>query len=140
MNDYRSIKISRLAETHRIKGEYLVPELTAQRHFESVAWIEGKLAKGDPAKTVVITHHAPSGESVPMRHKTDLLSAAYASDLGHLMGKAGLWIHGHIHSSVDYELKDNGGITRVVSNPRGYMHKNGGFQNSSFKMDFILEV
>lgn len=140
MNDYRSIKISRTAETHYTTGQNLTPELTALRHRGSVAWLEGKLAKGDPAKTVVISHHAPSAESVPLRYKTDLLSAAYASDLGHLIGKAGLWIHGHIHSSVDYQLEGNGGITRVVCNPRGYLHKNGGYENSGFKMNFIVEV
>ena len=44
------------------------------------------------------------------------MSAAFASDLDRLMGKAALWIHGHTHDSFDYVL--NG--TRVVCNPRGY--------------------
>lgn len=53
------------------------------------------------------------------------------------MGKAELWIHGHIHESVDYEV--NG--TRLVSNPRGYKHKNnGGMQNQAFQGDFKIDV
>ncbi|NVO04742.1 MAG: hypothetical protein HXX19_01700 [Rhodoferax sp.] len=141
MNDYKEIKISRTPETHYIKGQYLTPELTALRHRGSVSWLEGKLAKGDPEKTVVITHHAPSIESVPLRYKTDLLSAAYASNLEHLMGKTALWIHGHIHDSVDYSLGPGGGLkTRVVCNPRGYLHKNGGHENPRFNPCFVVEV
>jgi Icc-related predicted phosphoesterase len=52
------------------------------------------------------------------------------------MGKAGLWIHGHIHTSSDYVI----GGTRVVANPRGYPHKNGGQENPSFDPFFIVEV
>lgn len=136
MNDYRSIKISRLPELHWVSGTYLIPELTVLRHRGSVAWLEEELKVGDLAKTVVITHHAPHANSVPKHYKGHDLSPAYASDLTRLMGNAGLWIHGHIHSSVDYEV--NG--TRVVSNPRGYMHKNGGFENSLFKIDGVWEV
>jgi calcineurin-like phosphoesterase family protein len=65
-----------------------------------------------------------------------MLSAAYASDLSRLMGKAGLWIHGHMHHCVDYKV--NG--TRIVCNPRGYMHKNGGFENPNFNPAFLVEV
>ena len=141
MNDYRSIQISRTAETHFIRDSYLTPELTALRHGASVKWLEGELEMCDAAKTVVITHHAPGGDSVPLRYKTNLLSAAYASDLSHLMGKATLWIHGHIHDSVDYRLGGEAtGTTRVVSNPRGYLHKNGGYENPYFNPCFVVEV
>lgn len=134
MNDYRYIKISRTAETHMIKGKFLVPELTAIRHAASVQWLERKIAKGEPAKTVVITHHAPSFQSIPDHYKTDLTSAGYASNLERLMGKARHWIHGHVHNSNDYELTGNGGTTRVISNPRGNMRKNGSFENGQFNL------
>jgi hypothetical protein len=46
--------------------------------------------------------------------------AAYASDLDHLLRKyrsqIAVWIHGHIHTALDYAHE---GI-RIVSNPRGY--------------------
>jgi pyruvate carboxylase len=43
---------------------------------------------------------------------------AFASDLAALVREpVKLWIHGHTHESMDYEL--NG--TRVVCNPRGYL-------------------
>lgn len=136
MNDYQSIKISRIPEMYWVHGRYLIPELTVLRHRGCRDWLEGKLRHGDPSKTVVITHHAPHPHSVAEHYKSDPLSPAYASDLSHLMGKAGLWIHGHMHESVDYVV--NG--TRIICNPRGYMHRNGGFENHSFKSCGIWEV
>jgi len=86
----------------------------------------------DPSKT----HHAPHPKSIPERFTNDWLSAAYASDLTRLMGRAGLWIHGHMHEPADYVV--NG--TRVVCNPRGYMHGHGGFENSLFDPLFLVKV
>ena len=137
MNDFHCIRISRYAECHWVHSKNLLPELAALRHHGSVEWLGQKLDKnGDPKKTVVVTHHAPHPDSVPAHFAKDMLSAAYASDLSRLMGKAGLWIHGHMHHSVDYNV--NG--TRIISNPRGYMHKNGGFENSRFNPAFMVEV
>ena len=42
-----------------------------------------------------------------------------------LMGKAGLWIHGHTHDSFDYEVAG----TRVICNPKGYHIENRAFQS-----------
>ncbi len=85
-------------------------------------------------------HHAPSGKSVPARYKDDLTSAGYASNLERLMGKAGLWIHGHIHTSNDYEVQWDEGSTRIISNPRGNMKRNGSFENILFNPSFVVEV
>lgn len=52
------------------------------------------------------------------------------------MGKAGLLIHGHMHSSLDYCV--NG--TRIVANPRGYPHKNGGMESADFDPASIVEI
>ncbi len=137
MNDFQYIKISRNAEFYWVKSKHLIPALVERRFQGSVQWLASKLEKGDdPKKTVVVTHHAPHPNSVPAHFSKDLLSAAYASDLTSLMGKAGLWIHGHMHHSVDYNV--NG--TRIVANPRGYMHKNGGFENPQFNPAFMVEV
>jgi len=138
MNDYQYIKISRTPEFYWVHSKMLIPALTERRHQGSVEWLAEKL-KGehlDPAKTVVVTHHAPHFKSIPTRYATDLLSASYASDLSRLMGKAGLWIHGHMHSSADYEISG----TRVVCNPRGYLGRNGGLENVEFNPGFIVEV
>jgi Icc-related predicted phosphoesterase len=136
MNDYRMIQISRTAENHWVPSVWLIPELTEIRHAASVEWFAEKLSKGEPTKTVVITHHAPHGNSIPLHYKDHPLSPAYASDLTHLMGRSKLWIHGHVHHSVDYEVNS----TRVVSNPKGYLHKNGGYENASFSPSYVVEV
>ena len=137
MNDYHYIKITRTAEFYWVHSKRLIPALTERRHRGSVEWLEKKLeGGGDPSKTVVVTHHAPHPQSIPERFATDLLSAAYASDLTRLMGKAGLWIHGHMHSSADYTV--NG--TRILANPRGYPYKHGGLENADFNPSLIVEV
>lgn len=137
MNDFHCIKMSRYAEFQWSHSKYLTPEMAAMRHQGSMEWLSKKVEKGaDPKKTVVVTHHAPHPNSVPAHFVNDFLSAAYASDLSRLMGQAGLWIHGHMHHSVDYNV--NG--TRIVSNPRGYTHKNGGFENARFNPAFLVEI
>ena len=65
---------------------------------------------------MVVTHHSPHPHSIHPRFAGSPLNAAFVSDLSPLMGKAKLWIHGHVHDSFDYELAG----TRVIANPRGY--------------------
>jgi len=139
MTDFASIKLSRTPEVYWVGGKYVLPPLTVRRHEASVQWLQDRLdgVEGvDPAKTVVVTHHAPHPASIPERYRENLLSAAYASDLTRLMGKTELWIHGHIHNSLDYVV--NG--TRIVANPKGYPHKNGGLENDSFSPTCMVEV
>ncbi|HEX2531074.1 MAG TPA: metallophosphoesterase [Burkholderiaceae bacterium] len=85
-------------------------------HRESRAWLEDKLNERYAGLTVVVTHHAPHPNSVHPRFAGSLLNAAFVSDLTPLIGKADLWIHGHVHDSFDYRVDG----TRVVANPRGY--------------------
>jgi len=85
---------------------------------ESVGWLKSELAKHDPARTIVVTHHAPSPRSIPPVHAGSALNAAFVSDLDDFIRESGvrLWIHGHTHYNVDYKI----GATRVYSNQRGY--------------------
>lgn len=133
MNDYKEIRISRTPEMYWVTGKVLIPEISVARHRCSVEWLDGKLAKGDPARTVVVTHHAPHLHSVPAHFKDDALTPAYASDLTRLLGadKCAMWIHGHMHDSSDYLF--NG--TRVICNPLGYTHWNGGRENDAFQVE-----
>lgn len=96
-----------------------LPADAARLHRKSVAWLSAELTKPHAGKTVVVTHHLPSRQSVAERFKDSLLSAAFASDLDALVGRADLWIHGHTHDCFDYEL----GGCRVICNPRGYMRR-----------------
>lgn len=136
MNDYQWIKFTRTPEFYWARSSKLLPELTVRRHQGCVEWLEMNLNRGEPAKTVVITHHAPHPRSIPAHFERDLVSAAYASDLSRLMGKATLWIHGHMHESADYSV----GGTRVVCNPRGYLDWSGDFENLQFNPSLTIEV
>jgi len=136
MNDYKWIKITVTPELYRIHSKQLVPELAVSRHHDAVEWLEQELNSGEPAKTVVVTRHAPHPQSIPEDLAADTLSAAYASDRSRLMGKATLWIHGHIHSSTDYMAEG----TRIVCNPRGYGDRSGRFENTQFNSAFVIEV
>jgi len=49
---------------------------------------------------------------------------------------AALWVHGHTHSSSDYQQHR----TRVVANPRGYMRRDGSDENSAFKPDLVIRL
>jgi Icc-related predicted phosphoesterase len=91
---------------------------TAWLHAESVVWLEEQLTRGDPARTVVVTHHAPSPRSEAPYHATSPIRGAFTSDLEWLIesSRVALWVHGHTHHNIDYRL----GNTRVVSNQLGY--------------------
>lgn len=81
---------------------------------------------------VVITHFPPSTKSRVAKY-AGRLDSYFINDIGDEIGKHGekLWIHGHTHSSLDYE--ENG--VRVVCNPKGY-----GTENPDFKHNLIVEI
>lgn len=116
MNDYRLIRRGR-GEGPKYNQPKLQPEQTRQMHLASVHWLEQALGEGSADNTVVVTHHAPHPNSIPERYRQDILSGAFASDLTRLMGRSRLWVHGHMHDCMDYELFG----TRIVCNPRGYL-------------------
>ena len=93
---------------------------SAERHARERAFIEAALARdaGAGVRTVVVTHHAPTRRSIGARYRTSRLNPAFASDLEPLIARhqPALWVHGHVHTSVDVTL----GATRVVANPGGY--------------------
>ncbi|CAN1724882.1 protein of unknown function [Hyphomicrobium sp. 1Nfss2.1] len=106
MNDHRAIRRQdRLWEASDALAEY---ELSAK-------WLDMQLA-AHSGGCVVITHTAPSLRSIAAQYQADLLSAAFASNLDHVVERTRLWVHGHTHATRDYQL----GECRVVSNPRGY--------------------
>jgi hypothetical protein len=102
---------------------FFTPEQSVLLHLNSVAWLEAKLPEPFQGPTVVVTHHAPHFGSIAPRFRKSIMSAAFASDLARLMGKAALWIHGHVHDSCDYVVKG----TRIVCNPRGYPGERNAF-------------
>lgn len=110
MRDHRMISDSR---------EWLNWHKCAIRSFKSTMEY---VNRSTIAKSVVVTHFLPSIESVDKKYKGSLLNSSFASDLDNLIDhyQPTLWLHGHTHSAVDYQLHS----TRVVSNPRGYPEEN----------------
>lgn len=75
---------------------------------------------------VVISHHAPSFQSVAEKYVGDPLNDAYASDYHDYIASKSIsvWLHGHVHHSNDYVINN----TRIISNPRGYHDENPNFR------------
>ncbi|OIQ77546.1 3',5'-cyclic adenosine monophosphate phosphodiesterase CpdA [mine drainage metagenome] len=99
-------------------------------------WLENRLAEPHAGPTVVITHHAPSRQSIHSRFAGSLLNGCFVSDLQHLVDgqRVQLWVHGHTHDTFDYMLHG----TRVVCNPRGYA-KEGVNENLLFDSNFVVQ-
>lgn len=78
------------------------------------------LANTITSTDVVITHHLPTKKSVAPQYQ-DECNAFFVCDIESMMraAKPKVWIHGHTHTSLDYQLEE----TRVVCNPFGYPHE-----------------
>lgn len=127
LNDFRLIHEN---------GTFFTPQNSIELHEKSLAWLTERLDDQMYDTNVVVTHHLPSKMSVVERYKNQLLSACFASELDHLFGKMQMWIHGHTHDSIDYEVNE----TRVICNPRGYQRYSSGVENFYFNPNFVVEV
>ena len=108
MNDFRLI---------RADGGHsrFTPQRSHTEHNVAKLFLRDNVKEGD----VVVTHHAPSFQSIHEKYKGSNLNGCYASDLSDLILdiKPSLWFHGHLHDTVDYMIGD----TRILCNPRGYV-------------------
>jgi len=100
------------------------------------AWLESELAQSFTGKTVVVTHHAPSQKSIAAQYVGNDWNPCFASDLERLMDGVDLWIHGHTHSSLDYNIKG----TQLMCNPRGYPNPRGGWENPEFNPSKMVSI
>ncbi|MBL0714014.1 MAG: metallophosphoesterase [Desulfosarcina sp.] len=128
MNDYRLIRNSK---TYR----RLTPDETTAWHRRSVKKLKKFLERGDPDKSVVVTHHTPSIKSIAHRYRNHPITPAFASNMDSfvLEQQPRLWIHGHTHESFDYCI----GKTRIVCNPRGYVPQ---ADNRYFNPNFTISL
>jgi predicted phosphodiesterase len=132
MNDYRRIRFTSGGAAYR----RLRPADSIRIHQESVGWLREQFAKHKGRKIVVVTHHAPSIRSVQEKLQQDILTATYASHLADLVEQSGaaLWVHGHTHNQVDYQV----GQTRVVANCLGYAFDFA--ETAGFRSDLVVDV
>jgi Icc-related predicted phosphoesterase len=112
MNEYRRVRNSQ-------KGYRKLRAVdTMAHHRKFLRGLKEFSKKIDNKRLVVISHHAPSSRSLHDCRSSNMLNCAYASRLDAFINdiSPAVWIHGHIHHSVDYMI----GKTRVLANPRGY--------------------
>lgn len=110
-------------------------EDSVSQHFCCRTWLLSQLEKTFDGKTIVVTHHAPSGQSVPRALRANPLAATIASALDDLVRLTDLWVHGHIPDTLDYGI----GSARVVCNARGLPWETDGSRRP-FERDFLVEV
>ena len=134
LNDYKTI---------RIGSNYrkLNPDDTLGFHKKSKQFLIDTLPMFENQKVWVLTHHAPSYQSVhPKYRSSGIANGAYVSDLDDLIldhPQIKYWSHGHTHESMDYHI----GECRVICNPRGYYNGyNTSGLNPNFNPNFEIEL
>lgn len=112
-----------MASTHG--GRPFDPEAVRQEGLRCRAWLAQALAAREPdvARTVVITHFAPSLRSADPRYGRQPGTASFCNADDDLLPGADLWIHGHLHCRHDYTLSHERGVTRVVCQARGHQRR-----------------
>lgn len=93
-------------------------------HTKALKYISAESDGHD--KVIVMTHHAPSVQSIHSSYQ-DLMyyyaNRGYYSDLDQFIldrPQIKLWTHGHVHNNFDYMI----GSTKIICNPHGYHTEN----------------
>lgn len=115
MLDYKCIRLGPKPNNRLITSAY-----TVNLHRQHLEYIKAMVSiiKDTGKKILIMTHHAPSSESVGERFIGHSSNAYFHSNLDeYIMDQPiDVWVHGHMHNSSDYKI----GNTRVICNPRGY--------------------
>jgi hypothetical protein len=103
-----------------LQGQAFLSAAVRAKAQADQAWLSSALSEPFEGPTVVITHFAPSLKSADPRYGLTPGTAGFCNALDHLMPKAQVWLHGHLHCAQDYVHQG----CRVVANPFGYARKN----------------
>ena len=127
MNDYKLIRRDPSYSKMRSIDIFKIHQFSRQ-------WLKESLENSKGMKNVVVTHHAPSLQSVPEHFKNDPVTSAYASNLENFIEKYQplYWIHGHIHTPSRYKI----GETEIICNPHGYVTE----KFNGYKKELIIEI
>jgi hypothetical protein len=98
-------------------------------------------------KVVVVSHFAPSFKSIHPKYGDVgiLKNRYYANDLDDFIDNVvpfnTIWVHGHTHTSFDYNLEFKSKRVRVICNPRGYDdYPNQHEENENFVNPLVLNL
>jgi predicted phosphodiesterase len=130
MTDYKAIT----CKTKEGRYRKLNPTDTLSEHRKTRDFLTD-IFKTEHPRRVVVTHHAPSANSVNPVFANHHLTPCYASHLDDLVksSSAKYWIHGHTHDKAAYSI----GNCRIITNQRGYLPYD---PSEGFKEAVIVEV
>lgn len=123
-DDGKPLPVQWIIDQHKQARRFLLDELTRDLHIPKV----------------VLTHWAPSVRSQKTEFINEIMSGYWASDSEDLVVLANLWLHGHIHDTVDYRIGNDPARGHVMSNPRGWSKTFGLPTNVNFIQPKIAEV
>jgi Icc-related predicted phosphoesterase len=142
MNDFRIIKNSNSSVSfkdedgnfHTRPSKFSTSD-AVQEHLAMLDCIKSVVDGKPDDKFVVVGHHAPSKTSTHPRYADDtVINGGYSSNLDSFIivrPQIKLWTHGHTHEEFDYVIGD----TRIVCNPRGYVHHE--IRADEFKLKYV---
>ncbi len=125
---------------HHDYGEKFRTTDSVEEHKKSLEFIKKELtaASLDNKQAIVVTHHAPSLQSIHAKYRqppNNYINCCFASDLDAVIEhyQPLYWIHGHVHDHFDYKI----GNTKVIANPFGYPGENG---NNGWKPLYLVKI
>lgn len=124
--------------TKKEDGKYrsLTPEEMAVMCNEAIKFLDFELRHNPfDGEKVVVTHFAPHTNSIDPNY-TRGNSSYWINNLEHLMGFSKYWLHGHTHTSFNYNVEG----TDVICNPRGYSKLLDLSPNPKFDRELILPI
>lgn len=147
INDFTLIK----------KGSHIFTAQDSVDYFNQCYSIVNKVLELPfDGKKVLLSHHGLHKQSIHAKYSAEqrqldskyllpnektgwMINPGFASHHPELLERLDLHIHGHTHSSLDYQV----GKCRVVANPRGYPMNVGGklaFENPDYQMIKLIEI
>ena len=114
-------------------GLPMLAEAVREQALVCQDWLTQALAQPFEGTTVVVTHFAPSLKSADPRYGHAPGTAGFCNALDHLLPRAQLWLHGHLHAPSSYIQHG----CRVITNPLGYARKN---EQAAFQAAACIEL
>lgn len=124
--------------TQKENGKYasITPQEMAKMCDDAIRFLDFELRHNPfDGEKVVVTHFAPHKNSIDPLYKRGN-SSYWVNNLEHLMGFSRYWLHGHIHSSANYNIEG----TDVICNPRGYSKMLDLSSNNKFDRELLLPI